>query len=173
MKNKKTTQVFLAVALIGIWGTIFYRVYEGMQGDGENNFQVSKLPIIDTTTAIEEAGFSLRLDYGDPFFGRTYETPTYDEFAEMSSTPSEINTITQPPPVVNNQKKKKNIKFPAITYQGLVTNKQTNQQMAILKINKKTHRLKSGQKVNDIQLTKMHRDSVRIYYKGVFKTFVK
>ena len=85
MKNNKTTQIFLAIALIGIWGTIFYRIYEGMKGDGDSNFQTWQLPIIDTTAAIEEASFTLRLDYGDPFFGRTYEAPTYDEFAEMSS----------------------------------------------------------------------------------------
>jgi hypothetical protein len=173
MKNNKTTQIFLAIALLGIWGTIFYRVYVGMESDGENNFQTWQLPIIDTTAAIEEAGFALRLDYGDPFFGRTYEAPTYDEFAEMP-TSSGINTITQAPPATNlSKQKKKNIQFPKIVYQGLVTNKQTNQQVAILKINQKTHRLQSGQKVDDIQLTKMHRDSVRIYYKGVFKTFLK
>lgn len=171
MKNNKTTQIFLAIALIGIWGTIFYRVYEGMKGDGDSNLQTWQLPIIDTTATIEEAGFTLRLDYGDPFFGRTYEAPTYDEFAEMSSS-SGLSAITQAPPVVQTNQKK-NIQFPEIVYQGLVTNRQNNQKVAILKINQKTHRLKSGQKVNDIQLMQMHRDSVRVYYKGVFKTFVK
>jgi hypothetical protein len=156
---------------LGIWGTIFYRVYVGMESDGENNFQTWQLPIIDTTAAIEEAGFALRMDYGDPFFGKNYEPVYKDEFSEASPSFA-TSSITQAPPVTNIVKKK-NIKFPEIIYQGLVTNKQTNQKVAILKINQKTHRLKSGQQVNDIRLVQMSKDSVRIYYKGETKTFVK
>lgn len=168
-KNNKTVQIFLGIALLGIWGTIIYRIVDAMNGDELVLTNPYTLPI-DTTSTKAEQAFKLRLDYGDPFKA----TVTAQSFnaSEMSNNENAVSSsITAPPPVAIPPKPKKKVNFPTITYHGMVKNNSTGVKIAILKILNQSRRIKNGDDFNGVRVLQTERDSVRIYFKGETRTF--
>jgi len=171
-KNNKSVQIFLGIALLGIWGTIIYRVVDAMKGDEPIIFSKNDFPIDTTSKKIKEA-FKLRMDYGDPFLGQPMTRQSVAFNDEMNSGNNNASISESPPATQLPVKPKKKVVFPQITYQGMVKNNSTGTKIALLKILSQSRRIKNGEDFNGVRVLQIERDSVRIYFKGEMRTFRK
>lgn len=167
-KNNKAIQVFLGVALLGIWGTIIYQIFAAM-GDDEPITVNANYFSVDTTQKKTIETFRLSLNYPDPFLGKTVRSSMVSSMSENDD--NSASSIAAPPPVV--QKAPKKVVFPAISYHGMVKNNATGKKIALLKIANQSKRMESGEVFNHLHLIQVEKDSVRIYFKNETRTFKK
>ncbi len=135
MKNKTKTYILL-ILVLGIWGTIGYKIIAGLNPDApeqvENDISVSFIPekIKKTDT------FSIQTTERDPFLGTlTRSNKPRAETTKKTKQVKEENALQ-------------------ITYQGLVKKQNSSQQVFVVTVNGKQHLLKQGQTVDDVKLEK-------------------
>ncbi len=133
MKNKTKTYILL-VLVLGIWGTIGYKIITGLNPDvpvqAENNINVSFTPEKIKTTDT----FSVQTTERDPFLGT---------LTRRNKSRTKANKSVKPI-------KEENV--PQITYQGLVRKQSSSQQVFVVTVNGKQHLLKRGQTIDKVKL---------------------
>lgn len=175
MKNKYAPYI-LAPILILVWGTIFYKIYQAMQGE-DYEFTpppVRSLPLVNDSSQTQS--FALLLDYKDPFLGKefaaiqtTENNSNYTPSTSKTSNnnPNNSQNIRQQPnnPNPNANNPKITIKFPNIIYQGYQIVEQDT--VALLKIEEQfIANAREGQQLGTVRLEKIYPDSIRISYQG-------
>lgn len=175
MKNKYAPYI-LAPILILVWGMIFYKIYQAMQGD-DYNFTtppVRQLPLLSDSSQAQS--FALLLDYKDPFLGKKFAAIQATENSNTyvpsitrntNNNPNNIQNIRQQPnnPNPNSTKPKVAIKFPKVIYQGFQIVDQDT--VALLKIEQQfIANAREGQQLGTVRLEKIYPDSIRISYQG-------
>lgn len=158
MKNKKAIYFLLPVVVL-VWGTIFYKIY---QSTDKGNQGV----IVRSSQVIESEGyqldtFSLLANYDDPFL----------KHVRVSSQPSEKKEA-----VKKEQIKPKNeakpIKWPNITYGGIVVNKNSKQELVMVMVNGNSHLMKKKETRSNVQLLEVTPDSILVSY-GDEKKYIR
>ncbi|WP_461598680.1 hypothetical protein [Winogradskyella sp.] len=147
MKNKGKTYLLL-VAVLGIWGTIAYKIVNGLSPDEvevtAQNFDVSFNPKqpkqIDT--------FTIKDIERDPFLG----TLSSKKRASISTT--------------KDASVKTDVVMPTITYGGLIQKQGSNSKVFVVNIDNRQYLLKRGQTVNDVKLLNGNNSSITIRFNG-------
>ena len=171
VKDNKVTRIILGIALIGIWGLVIYRVVDAMRNKDIPNITPMTY-WIDTISNDVHKRYELHLGYNDPFL----KTGTFqsNHNAENNSYNTEIQTIpsTLPTTTIENllPTKIKKVKFPTLEYLGVVTNKSTGQQLAVIKHNKQIYRIQKDYKIANCSVFSIDRDSIQISLKGNIQT---
>ncbi len=162
LKDNKSTRILLGIALLGIWGTVIYRVYQSMQG---NEIPTTTFNLQDWTTPNTEANstFQLALDYNDPFLKKGG--------TQIVNNEPITTTISTPSPAVNLEAvlpkaKPKNVTFPNIRYIGYVQNTGSLQKSVLLKVNGKKYKRQLGGMIDKMHITMVTKDSVQVYLDG-------
>ena len=159
MKNKSVTYLLITV-VAAIWGLVFYRIFNAT--NEEENFPNQVAKPIKTTSTIEEDTFELINDYRDPFLGSmssSFDRITSRPMRRKVPTPQKTEPTLATPP----------IDWSFVSYLGTIWNKQTNKEIGILKINGNEVMVASNDRVGEITVLKVVRDSVVIVYQGVKK----
>ncbi len=150
LKNKTKIYVLLAVVL-GIWGTIGYKLINGMSPDiakvNEENFDLSFNP--KTNTEIDT--FSIKDTERDPFLG----TLSRKKINRTASTKSSKKLIK------DNR---------VIIYGGLIKKQNSSDYVFIVNINKNQYLLKKGQTADSVKLIKGNEKGITIRYHNKNKT---
>lgn len=149
MKNKKVTY-FLLLAVLLVWGLIFYRAYESVSGDTNDlpNRQRT-VPAPDPYTQILDT-FTLLANYRDPFLGLMPEAKTGNRkqeprIAAEKSTPTDWSFIS---------------------YKGTIHNRKQRKRIAIFSIHGKEVLIPEGGSSEGITFLKNYPDSVKIAFEG-------
>lgn len=138
----------MLVAVLGIWGTIAYKIVNGLSPDEvevtAQNFDVAFNPKrpkqIDT--------FSITDIERDPFLGI------------FSSKKQASRSITKSDSV------KTEVVMPSITYGGLIQKQGSNSKVFVVNIDNRQYLLKRGQTVNDVKLLNGNNSSITIRFNG-------
>lgn len=149
MNNKTKTYLLLALVL-GIWGTVAYKIVNGLGSDlpiaenieVETTFKPMDLGVKDT--------FSIKLPEKDPFLGT---------LVSKSKTSSTVTSSTR-----------KQSYFPSVIYKGMVQNQQSKDKVFVLQIKSKQYLLKNGQIADSVKLVSGNAKSVTVIYKSQRKT---
>lgn len=162
MKNKTTTYFLISVVL-GVWGVIFYRIFNSIS-DGEDTSQ-SKAPkvVMKMEDYKTEASFGLLLNYRDPFLGKQRN---YNEGASLQP----IRKATPPPP--KPEVVEPVIDWGFIAYVGQIKNPATNIKVALVNLRGREYMTSEGDIIEDIEVLKYFKDSIQISYLGKVK-FIK
>lgn len=146
MKNKKA--VYLLVVLIaGIWGVIIYRFFNfASSSENSTAFQSSFVPPVLSSGTADT--FSIAANYRDPFLGRV-------------EVRSEVKK-----PAVNPLPKKavEPLKWPTITYGGVIKSRKSNSQLCMVIINGQSNFMKEGDAIADVKLKKVYKDSIEVTF---------
>lgn len=154
----------LPVAIF-VWGLIAYKIMAGLKAEGDNPSFTT-----DTTnyfmSTLDADTFSLILAYKDPFLGKNlyqHQEPSesYNEYNLQYKKQEE--SIKQPAV----------LKWPAISYLGLILNKKNGNYVSLLKIENKEHILLEGQEAKGIKVLKAYPDSVIVQFQKEIKTYQK
>lgn len=138
----------MLVSVLGIWGTIAYKIVNGLSTDEvevtAQNFDVSFNPKqpkqIDT--------FSIKDIERDPFLGTLTSKKT------ASKSIKKVSVI------------KSNVVMPSITYGGLIQKQGSNSKVFVVNIDNRQYLLKQGQTVNDVKLLNGNNSSITIRFNG-------
>jgi hypothetical protein len=146
LKNKTKTYLLLA-AVLGIWGTIGYRVMSGVNPTisevKEDNFDMVFNPKSNT----EIDTFSIQSLDRDPFLG-TLSNAKKAKHSNIKKEPLKR--------IIGN--------MPSITYSGLVKKQSTSNQVFVVTINNNQFLLKKGQIADSITLVKGNDKEIVIRY---------
>ena len=140
----------LLVAVLGIWGTITFKVVNGLNPEQppstslefEATFQPRFHKDIDT--------FSIKPIKRDPFLGK------------MSKAENQL--------IKNKRTVKSNVKLPHIQYNGLIKKEGNTNRIFVVEINNQQHLLKRGQTIHGVKLISGHKSSITVSYKGHMQT---
>ncbi|WP_422106024.1 hypothetical protein [Winogradskyella sp.] len=146
MKTKKKTYVLL-VLVIGVWGTIAYKIVTALHPDMPKMQQQEF--VVNTNYKVETAvdTFSIRKVNRDPFLG-TYM---------IKASPKKTRV------------KKQTLLWKPIQYHGIVKNGKNK--LFIVSIDGKQHLLKKGQTKDSVKLLNGNAKSITMRYKTSSKTF--
>ncbi|TJY37397.1 hypothetical protein [Pontimicrobium aquaticum] len=145
MNNKLKTYVLLII-VIGVWGLIGFKVWSNFNPDipeaKAKNLNVSFSP----KANVKIDSFSIQETKRDPFLG----------------------TITKKLEKKANTKIKKSVPFNwiPISYQGIITNQGSKQQIFIININGQQLLFKKGQTINEVSLIQGNAKQITVRYKN-------
>lgn len=151
--NKKTKTYLLLTAVLGIWGTIAFKIVNGLSPD----LPQSSEPVLDisfkpkTIKAIDT--FSIQNVERDPFLGTLSASKTNNKPKETKNS-NQIVTKHQP----------------KITYSGLVKKQTTADKVFVVNINNQQYLLKQGQTADSVKLLRGNTKEITIRYKNQTKT---
>jgi hypothetical protein len=156
MKSKKFTYLLL-VCVAGLWGLIFYRIFNSMSD--------KELPVLPSSPKKmayfkmvnhEEDQVDLKLDYRNPFSASSVEFIT--DVPKTTSMPKAIVPI--------NMHIKVPVKWNSILYTGYINNPTNKQKVAMLTLDGKEFMLTEGQQSNGVKLLKYAKDSIKLQYQN-------
>lgn len=155
MKNKKA--VYLLIILIaGIWAVILYRFFNfASSDDGNTEFQSSFVPPV--LNASVNDTFSISANYRDPFLGKVQS----DEVKKPKVTQPQPKKVIEP------------LKWPTITYGGMIKNRKSSAQLCMVSINGQSNFMKEGDAIADVELKKIYKDSIEVVFQKEKKVIRK
>ncbi len=184
MKSKYAPYILVPLVIF-IWGLIFYRIYQAMQGE-EDSMPPKRTaaPIAETVDATDTS-FKLQLAYDDPFL-KENELITLDKSDNYNSTtplPNDWQTqdvyrpnarVLERPPAAPVQQTSPTIapSFPTVIFQGVQIFE--NDTVAILKVDGRFYpNVRTGQAWGDLRLVRITRDSVVMASASARKAFYR
>lgn len=148
MKTKKKTYLLL-VLVLGVWGTIAYKIVTGLNPDVPELSTPQTMAINHFKVDTKIDTFSITTLDKDPFLGTVYKK-------KLANSP--------------NKRKKQSLWLP-IEYLGIVNSKHQKNQVFIVAVNGKQSLFKKGQSQDSITLLSGNKKRVTLKYKGSIKTF--
>jgi type II secretory pathway component PulC len=159
MKNKKMTYVLLPLVMI-VWGIVFFKIFSAIK---PSSAAVSDMNIIkrgDDSSLFKVDTFSIVNNYRDPFNNKPSTT---------NKSGTSHNVPVKKKVVVTNTP----LKWPEIVYNGIIKNKNSPQQLVMVKINGASNFMTKGENIAGVQLLKVYKDSIVICYSGEKRTVRK
>ncbi len=141
----------MIVATAGIWGTIIYRVVNGISPDAPEISNAISVAEFKPKTIAKTESFTISDIDRDPFLG-TLKT-------KKNTTPTK-KTISQ----------KNTVNVPIITFSGIVQH--DNDRVFILTINGKQYLMRKGQSVNDVRLVSGNSKQVAMRFNNINTTIL-
>jgi type II secretory pathway component PulC len=159
--KKKLTYLMLP-AVIAIWGIIFYRIFFANAADDVPAMN-ERTTVIDSKdgNAVPDT-FSIIASYRDPFLGKMVSNEVHRNTQQtVNSEPKQIKPVPVQTP------------WPSVSYSGMIKNRQSSVQLAMLQVNGQSYTVKAGEAIEGVKVTKIYRDSVEIIFGAEKKIFKK
>ncbi|HET6243892.1 MAG TPA: hypothetical protein VFF35_05165 [Bacteroidia bacterium] len=145
---------YLLLVLVSIiWGIIFYRLVFVSSSEPVLSVNEHILPLKQTSNSVPDS-FSIFANYRDPFLNKVV-------YAQVG------NKIKVPPtatPVIKTEKVIIQLKWPTLTYGGIIKNQKSGKQFAMVNINGQENIMKVGDTVSGIQLLKVNMESIEVSF---------
>lgn len=165
MKNKNITYLLLAVVGL-VWGTIIYRFITTLSQENApiENISYQK---IKTPQSLVPDSFILFANYRDPFLGRQFAT--VNTYNPQTIRVKPIKNIKKPEvlPV------KSIIDWSFIRFSGIIKNKNTGKEVALISINGKEQMAGLNSVLENVTILSFSKDSLHVFYQGEKKTIRK
>jgi hypothetical protein len=161
MQNKKALMFLVPVAL-ALMSVVVYKFYKALNPSKEQYAKVINTVYTDKAdTAISADTFSIIADYRDPFLGKiiSAEVPKATNYIPRQPKPEK-------PPLTP-------VKWPAITYGGVIKNQKSNKQVVLVSINGQGNFMKAGEEAQGILLKQVYKDSIVLVYEKETKVVRK
>lgn len=166
---KKKINIVLTVVVLGLWGTVGYRAV--------NQYFFSKKLVVKamdlnkelTANQINKDTFHMENSIRDPFLNKQSQSSVPIAIIRYSKT-SNIKHKTSTTPII---KSKKYINWPSISYHGYIQSKANNEELILVKINEKMHKLRINEEVEGVTLKKVYKDSIEFIFNKEKKIIYK
>lgn len=153
MDKKKKTYLLLA-AVLGLWGTIGYKVISTLNPD-ESEVLTENISVDFSPEKTKVDTFSITQIKRDPFLGKLTRNTT--ETKKDKSRNTKKTDLENP--------------WPQIQYQGMVKKQGASFQIFIVTINQQQYLLKKNQELNSIKLLKGDAKEIHVRFNKETKTF--
>lgn len=155
----------MLLVVAGIWGAIGYQVYSRYFSKEETVVQ-QFVPMADYELAVAQSdSLSLDLDYRDPFNSKRIRVPVQQS---QSTT-----TVRKQPKPKETPKPPRAIRWPEVSYLGVMRNDNSDRELALLSIAGKSHMGGRNEVFQGVRVVQVYADSVRVAFSGEEKTVVR
>ena len=166
--NKKT--YLLVFAVLGVWGTVIYKLIVGSGGDDAQLPTVTQMNVTPEVESSLPDTFHIVAKYRDPFLGKTT--------ARKSKRANQVAATTPKNPTVRKAEPKPvepapALPWPEVNYNGMVVNSADSAVVALVSIGQSDALLELGGTFNEIELVAIHADSIRVSFQGESRTITK
>lgn len=169
--NKRTKNIIGVALFIVVWGLLISKLYNNAQveevvEEAESNYSSTTF----APMMFNKDTFELELPDLDPFLKKTdrkRHNSAITANTQASANTQSSNRKTKPEPP------KETAKWPQIQYLGFVNNLSQNNPLCLIKINGKMVKMSKGKEEQDVQLTKVFRDSIYMVFGNEVRTFRK
>lgn len=151
MKKNKTSMYVLVPIVIGIWGYIGWKIYDGLKGKDAVNIPALGSAAPATKENVPDT-FQLVANYRDPFLGKA-EVPHVANTGGTSVKKQDKTPQKPAAPVAAG--------WPAVTYGGMIQKKQ-GPPFALVTVAGQSHLVKAGEKAGDVVVLSVSRDSIQV-----------
>ena len=149
LRLKTNTKTYLLLAaVLGIWGTIGYKVITGVSDDDPEVQAVVSDATFNPKPQQEQDTFSVALAERDPFLGT---------LAAKKKKTSKSNTVKTQQITIDD---------PTVTFGGVVKKQGSSQQVFVVNINNQQYLLKKGQKMDGVTLVSGNSKSITVRFNG-------
>jgi hypothetical protein len=157
MKNKNSLYILAPIVLF-IWAVIFYRLFFA-KPKAASTITLNTEPV---ALAEENNGFVLLLNYQNPFLKQGFDVSELNlaEQSESPITPNPISTPIQQPKILPPTLPP--VKWPTIQYLGKLKVLNVTDQLALISIDGKFHKVKLGMVIKDFYVTSVWEDSIKL-----------
>ena len=143
----------LLVVVLGVWGTIGYKILNGVSPDlaeiTQDNFDVSFNP--KTNTEIDT--FSIKNIERDPFLGRLSQNKKKEKSISRNKATDKVKENEA-----------------VITYNGLIKKQNNSERVFVININNNQYLLRKGQIADSVKLVRGNEKEITIRYRNKNKT---
>lgn len=153
---KKKINIVLILAVLGLWGTVVYKAvsqYLFPKEFVENATASTKSHF--NSNLINKDTFHLEAIPRDPFLNKQYQNPIVPKVFHPKSINKTVAQVIIP--IVNKN-------WPTITYYGYIKSKEKNEELILVKINQKLHKLRKTDQVEGVTINKVYNDSIALYF---------
>lgn len=162
MKNKKTAYIMVPIVL-AIWGMIAWKVYAAMKGKGDQvsvhaNLESEKLNATEIPDTIQ-----LIANYRDPFLDKQIVVKDNSK-SRIKNSKLPVVKVPEPPKAPTG--------WPKISYQGLIKRNSDQKTVGFLSVNGASYFVQGGEGAGEVNVGKLWKDSVEIFFgkdKKIFK----
>lgn len=141
------------VVVLGVWGTIGYKILNGVSPDlaeiTQDNFDVSFNP--KTNTEIDT--FSIKNIERDPFLGRLSQNKKKEKSISRNKATDKVKENEA-----------------VITYNGLIKKQNNSERVFVININNNQYLLRKGQIADSVKLVRGNEKEITIRYRNKNKT---
>jgi len=149
----------LIVIVLGIWGSIFYQLFDWTKRPDIPALTEIQQPLINKDTVTEE--IKLLLNYRDPFLERKNRVVVSKSTLPLKKIKIKV------------EKNKKVVNWPHIIYNGSISNKTANKALALLKINGRELLMKEAEMREGVEVWRIYSDSISLAYMKLSKMIYK
>lgn len=163
MMNKKIAQAILIVGVLGIWGMIAYRLLKNSEVKADYTLPTHSL--VDDKPRKPDEAIQLSLDYADPFL-KTQSTPhlisqnNSESKARIHRQPTKTSPTKTPPPPPTP------IKWPDLTFKGIIENKKKGEVLGIVSINNSDRIIKNHETLGEFVIEQILKDQIVLKHEG-------
>ena len=158
MNQKKNLTYFLLVIALAIWGIIGYKIVSGLTAPANDTIATGYKILDGAPAAGTNDSVTLLLNYQDPFLKSRYQRRPATATRIGSVNRSIVRPPVTPPPAP------KEVYWPVIEYNGVIENKAKNTKVVMLKVNNQDFLLKEKQTGQNVLVLKINKDSVLVSY---------
>jgi hypothetical protein len=171
MDKKLRTRILIAIVAI-VWVYNIYRTYENYQvkeemASSDTGYQLPSF----SPLMFNKDSFDLELPGIDPFLKKPSKKLSSNSvstgIAQNSISPSKNKK--KPPKVVVNE----SVQWPSIKYFGFVKNRNKENELCLVQINGRNHKLSKGDRFAEVLISSVYRDSIQVVFAGEEKTIKK
>jgi hypothetical protein len=165
MKNKKSTYILL-LAVVAVWGAVVIRIINHIRKPDDDFRNTTALTITPNNSLPGDTIINLRLDYSDPFlkYNYTAENQSVRQSTGGINIQQRIGLENKTPEIIN---------WPDVKFNGIISNKTTNEKTGLIEVNNQSYLVKKGDLKQDIQILEVYADSVLLSFKSQQKTITK
>jgi hypothetical protein len=153
---KKKINIILIIAVLGLWGTVGFKTINRYFGDNTIITNAATQTKNVSFKRIDKDTFALEKINRDPFLNKQLQ-----EQATPVKLASYHNPIKKAPAIVP-KKTIANVNWPTLKYFGYLKSK--DQELVLLKIDSKLHKLKLNDPVDGLVVKRKFKDSIEVSF---------
>ena len=164
--SKKRINIILLIVVLAIWGILIYRFVGGQFFSDAPELNYQPTAINDQPVFSKKQAHEIAIHERDPFLSKhDHIKVSYQRNTKVRQSKISNNKI---------QNSKPPIQWPTIKYLGFVKQKKSKKPLILLQIDNKFYRKRPNEKlIGGVKIMKFYKDSIKLQYKGLNKTFIK
>jgi len=171
--DKKGRTRILIVIVAALWGYNIYRTIGNYQAENESEEILRNTPLSFQPMLFNKDTFALDLPLEDPFLRKnnTWRNRV-SEPTVAAHTPDPVRQ-NRAGGQTSNVNLSQHVKWPGISYHGIVRNVDQEQGLCLLKIDNRLHKVRVGETRMEVKVITSWRDSVQVCFNNELKVIKK
>ncbi|WAC02701.1 hypothetical protein N7U66_03245 [Lacinutrix neustonica] len=167
--NRRLLNIILMVFMFAIWIVVIYKLFNFFKADNQTTYLSKDVIYAESSLqTLSKDTFQLNRIDRDPFLDKVRERKVNVTVGKPKQKPDKKNVKK-----ALNNKISIVVKWPKLRYYGTIKGINSSSELILIKIDNKLFKLREGDKLEDIALKKVYRDSIIVEMNNELKSILK